>query len=298
MIYNEIVFVILHYMAIETTKKCVQYIIENIDTEDFRIVIVDNNSPDGSGELLSEFYNNDQRIYLLHSEKNLGFTGGNNLGIRYARDNYKFHFLVVLNNDVFLLETAFSKKLDMYYKKYKFAVAGPHIMDRYGASIDYTTDELPTDLYLERRIAYLKKIIRLDKYNLLVFNYKYMLFKERLKHLIRMLSKKEKPVMCVEKVMTDVKLHGCFWIFTENYFLEYSGLKEKTAFFCEEETLLYRLRKKGLLSVYIPDILVIHMEDASTNASYKSLRQRLLFLYKNEYLSWLEYMQMINEDNG
>ncbi|MDB5049482.1 MAG: hypothetical protein JWO30_2553 [Fibrobacteres bacterium] len=56
------------------------------------ITVVDNASTDGSVEFLREAYP-DVRIVL--SEKNLGFAGGNNLGIRACRTPY----LVILNND-------------------------------------------------------------------------------------------------------------------------------------------------------------------------------------------------------
>lgn len=57
------------------------------------IVVVDNGSTDGSLELLRSRYGS--RITLVESPVNLGFAGGNNLGIRAAKGEY----LVLLNND-------------------------------------------------------------------------------------------------------------------------------------------------------------------------------------------------------
>ena len=49
-------FVILHYNAIKETHKCIQYIKENIDTQDYKILVMDNASPNHSGEILQEQY--------------------------------------------------------------------------------------------------------------------------------------------------------------------------------------------------------------------------------------------------
>lgn len=61
--------------------------------QDFETILVDNGSTDGSARFVEERYGNFVRI--IRNEKNLGFTGGNNVGIRAARGE----FLVLLNND-------------------------------------------------------------------------------------------------------------------------------------------------------------------------------------------------------
>lgn len=62
--------------------------------QDFEIIIVDNNSSDGSVEYLKENFDLD-KIRIIESEINSGFAGGNNLGYKYC----KGEFVVLLNND-------------------------------------------------------------------------------------------------------------------------------------------------------------------------------------------------------
>jgi len=76
-----------------------RFLVECIDSlkaqtfQNFETVLVDNGSTDGSAMFVEETYGDFVR--LIRIEKNLGFTGGNNVGIRAARGEY----IILLNND-------------------------------------------------------------------------------------------------------------------------------------------------------------------------------------------------------
>ncbi|HBW21908.1 MAG: hypothetical protein A2X28_02080 [Elusimicrobia bacterium GWA2_56_46] len=65
-----------------------------------RIVVVDNGSIDDSVERIRNAGGN---LVLLESGTNLGFTGGNNLGMQYALDNGA-DYIFVLNNDTLVVD--------------------------------------------------------------------------------------------------------------------------------------------------------------------------------------------------
>ena len=60
---------------------------------DFETILVDNGSTDGSAEFAEKRYG--EFIRVLRNNENLGFAGGNNIGIQAARGKY----IVLLNND-------------------------------------------------------------------------------------------------------------------------------------------------------------------------------------------------------
>lgn len=60
-----------------------------------RIVVVDNASSDGSVQLIEDKYT---EVVLLRQDKNWGFAGGVNIGIRYAIKN-EADYVALLNND-------------------------------------------------------------------------------------------------------------------------------------------------------------------------------------------------------
>jgi GT2 family glycosyltransferase len=76
-----------------------RFLVECIDSlraqsfHDFEVILVDNGSTDGSAEFVEERYGD--WIRIIRNKKNLGFAGGNNVGIRAARGDY----IVLLNND-------------------------------------------------------------------------------------------------------------------------------------------------------------------------------------------------------
>ncbi len=72
----------------------------NQSYSNFDILVVDNASSDDSVRYIQGLSNKFKKIKLLSLNKNLGFTGGNNAGIRRVIKEGKSEFVVLLNNDV------------------------------------------------------------------------------------------------------------------------------------------------------------------------------------------------------
>ncbi|MCM1989289.1 glycosyltransferase [Oceanirhabdus seepicola] len=84
--------IILTYNKLEYTKQCIESIRKYTDKDTYEIIIVDNNSEDGTVQWL----NNQKDIKIIFNKENLGFPKGCNQGIRVAQgDN-----ILLLNNDV------------------------------------------------------------------------------------------------------------------------------------------------------------------------------------------------------
>src|SRR5688572_9675715 len=94
---DHISVVIIHYNTEADTLDCLKSLTK-IQVKGFKysVVIVDNGSRE-SFALPPAFA--DSPFEVIRSESNLGFTGGNNLGISYALEKYHSDFLVLLNSD-------------------------------------------------------------------------------------------------------------------------------------------------------------------------------------------------------
>lgn len=91
---DKLVYIILiNYNSTEHTKECVESLLR-VDYRNFRILIVDNHSEYSVDKLLEI----DKNIDLIKNKANLGFAGGNNVGIKYALD-HGADYVLLLNND-------------------------------------------------------------------------------------------------------------------------------------------------------------------------------------------------------
>ena len=91
--------------------------------EEMEVIVVDNGSQEDEASLLQERYPN---IKVIRSDKNLGFAGGNNLGIKAAKGDY----LYLINNDtifrqfnpqLLIRRLEISPKIGMVCPKIRFA---------------------------------------------------------------------------------------------------------------------------------------------------------------------------------
>ena len=91
----KIAVVILNYNGLENTLECLESIkkCERLSHK-IEIIVVDNASQDGSQEALSNL----KDIYLVQNADNLGYSGGNNVGIKKALGR-NAQAILILNND-------------------------------------------------------------------------------------------------------------------------------------------------------------------------------------------------------
>ncbi|WP_409405000.1 glycosyltransferase family 2 protein [Priestia megaterium] len=86
--------ILLNYNGYKDTLECIASL-ENICYENYEILIVDNNSKDNSEAIIKEAY---PQYRFIQTQENLGFAGGNNIGIHYALENGA-EYVCLLNND-------------------------------------------------------------------------------------------------------------------------------------------------------------------------------------------------------
>lgn len=276
---KDICFLVLHYLTIEDTKKCITSIENLVGTDSYQIVVVDNASPNNSGEELQNLYMNDEHIHIILSKENLGFANGNNLGFKYIKEKCHPKFICMLNNDVEILTEDFYNEVNKKYSEYNFAVLGPKI---------YLPNNQINPIQ-EKIISY--KVLKKDaiKWNVFSFLCTIGLYGayENLKQFIKKNIIKDVPYghnlynKNVDTIQKNVVLHGCCWIFSPIYIKKFDGIDDRTFMYLEEKLLAVRLKKEKMTSLYCPSIKIFHNEDSSTKQSTKSSRKKYLFLYRN-----------------
>lgn len=272
----EIVFVILHYITLDDTVECVESIRKKCGNEKYKIVIVDNASPNASGLKLQKRYGEANDIDLMLLQNNLGFAKGNNVGINVARKKYAPNFIAVMNNDVMLLQEDTISIIREEYSKSNFSVLGPMIYtadgrcdDNPGRSSLMSLDEIDNVISENKKSIFLCKWHLWKAYRLLEVMKKKILHTKDENFSIKSSTHKK----YLEKA-ENVQLHGCFLCFSRNYFEHYNGFFPKTFLYMEEDILFYLTRKENLTTVYTPDLKIYHKEDSASKAKWTSDKER------------------------
>jgi GT2 family glycosyltransferase len=91
-----VTIVILNWNGIEDTRECLQSL-RNVTYPSYRIVVVDNGSEHEEGAALETEFGD--AVTIIQNERNVGFAGGANIGIRQALED-RTNFVLLLNNDV------------------------------------------------------------------------------------------------------------------------------------------------------------------------------------------------------
>lgn len=87
-------------------------------------IVVDNGSPDGTEEALKDYKLPNMNYKFIQSGANLGFAGGNNVGIKDALKR-KFDFVILMNNDLILPVDIVSKMVSFMADNSDVGVMSP-----------------------------------------------------------------------------------------------------------------------------------------------------------------------------
>ncbi len=250
--------VILNYKGGEKTVACLESLAKNKKTKEIKIeiVVVDNASNDGYLDIIKKKF---PYVIFIENEKNLGFTGGCNEGMRYGI-NHDADFVMLLNNDTEVSENlignlvgaANGENVGGVLPKIYFAKGFEFHKDRYknsdlGKVIWYAGGEMDWDNLIGHNIG-------VDEVDQGQFD-----------------VKKE----------TDLATGCCFLIKTE--VLNKIGLfDDKFFLYYEDADLTQRIKKAGYKILYEPKAVMWHINAGSSGSGsilqdYYITRNRLLF---------------------
>jgi len=125
--------IILNWNGWQDTLQCLESLMA-IKEPEIDVLVVDNGSSDESTVKIEEFISDNQRldrrgsvsISLIKNKENLGFAGGNNVGIKEA---YKqgANYILLLNNDTIVDPDFLKEMLAVMEKHHTIGLANPKI---------------------------------------------------------------------------------------------------------------------------------------------------------------------------
>lgn len=117
-----IISVILNTNRRDDTLACIASLRENDYTEQ-QIIVLDNNSTDGSSEAIATQF---PEVQIIHLEENRGYAGNNNVGIT-AAVGQGADWVFVLNEDTILAPDCLSQMIDAAQSHERVGVVGPMV---------------------------------------------------------------------------------------------------------------------------------------------------------------------------
>ena len=261
-------YVVLHYFTYDSTVQTIQSIIDH--DESAVIVLVDNCSPNGSGESLRKRFANQINIEVVLLEENLGFAKGNNAGYKTLKEKYNVDYICILNNDVLIRDCDMKQKLSNAYLLYGFGILGPRIILADGSENIFIKKFQPIEYYenlLEQTQGLLERVKSRSELSLYLGDKK-----RKFKQVISRKIKKDNPDTNID---LDALLHGCCIFFSPQFISKFDDAFYPGTFLYGEEELLYlKCQRNGLKSVYFPSITIQHLEDVATNSSARQVKER------------------------
>lgn len=252
----KVAVVVLNYKSRENTLSCIKSV-KRSDYKELLIIVVDNNSKDG----IEKDIRNIEDVFIIQNDENLGYTGGNNIGIKKALDE-GCEFVFILNPDTEIKKDAISKLVDGVLRR-KAGIVNPKI---------YFKDS--------KKIWFAGKTF--DKDNVLAFHRgvdmeDYGQFDDEM----------EIEDATGAAMMVRSEVFEKIGFFDDDYFLYY-----------EESDFVTRAKLAGFSVWYIPDAVVYHENAKSTGLGsplqdYFITRNRMI--YASKFLTFRTRFALIRE---
>ena len=124
--------VVLNYNNYQDTIACIDSIMTVEKNINYQIFVVDNNSGNCSVSVISQRYGD--CVNLIISNRNLGYAGGNNLGMAAAVEA-GMDFICILNNDTLIFEPFLETCMDLLDSNDTIGFIGPVLLEQDGHTV-------------------------------------------------------------------------------------------------------------------------------------------------------------------
>jgi GT2 family glycosyltransferase len=251
--------IIVNWNARNYLLQCLASLTPEVCRPSMEIVVVDNDSSDGSPEAVEAQF---PHVRLIRSGANLGFAKANNLGVARSRGRY----LAFVNSDVKVLKDCLSTLVDYCDQHPEVGMAGPRIIGGDG-KLQRSCRGFPTVWNMFCRALAMDAMFPRTK---IFSGYAMSYWPQETLRSVDMLS-------------------GCFWLVRREA-LEQVGLLDESFFmYGEDMDWCKRFWSRGWKLMFVPSAEAIHYGGgSSSNAPVRFYieRQRADLQYWRKHHSW------------
>jgi GT2 family glycosyltransferase len=251
--------IIVNYNTFDITSNCIRSVIEHTKGVAYEIVLVDNASTTRNADDFLKIY---PSIKLIKSNKNVGFAGGNNLGIKQAAGDY----FLLLNSDTILTEDSISKTLTAAKTHPDWGVVGCKMTFPNG-KLQYTARKF-------RSISWeLLDLFRFLLWVLPTDNRASLMLGRYFKH---------------DKNMSVDWLNGAFFMFSKSVLQLLPQQQLDDRFFMYGEDVLWceQIKNLGYSNYFFAGTTIIHINSASTSSKKILQLKKVMLQHELAIMKW------------
>ncbi|MCB9192572.1 MAG: glycosyltransferase family 2 protein [Flavobacteriales bacterium] len=244
---HKVSIVVLNWSKYEMTIACVRSL-QKLDYPNYEIIVVDNDSPNDSYQRLKDTFPNTE---IVRSKENLGYAGGNKLGVDKALERGT-DLIWILNNDTTVrpdslteLVRSFEKYGEAIYSNTTLMSENPDII-HYAGTYDYNEEPEANNTYDKLKGTLLKEVF--DKLS-------------------------DRPA----------RIYGHSLLIPVSVIKKYGFMDTDYFMFCEETDYFEHLRRAGVTTRYVRNAILTHKSSGSFKEKGKLKKDmRRILLYYNK----------------
>lgn len=228
--------VVVTWNAMKYVRECLLSL-QAEETVSVEVIVVDNNSSDGTAELIQHEF---PHFKLIRNSDNHGFSKANNVGIEQAHGKY----ICLVNSDVVVLQGCLEKLLLFMEDDPQIGLLGPQMVGPEG-EVRRSCMRRPSIFNC------LTRALALD----------------RLPLLSRALKSQMMSDFAHNQIQEVDVLNGWFWVVRREALASVGPLDERFFIYAEDLDWSYRFREAGWKVMFYPEAAAIHYGGASSSAA-------------------------------
>lgn len=251
--------IIVNYNVQYFLENCLNSVYQGLKNINAEVIVVDNNSVDGSIKMLREKF---PQVKIIQNKENKGFSKANNQAIEVAQGE----FILLLNPDTVVKEDTFEICLDFFANQTTAGGIGIKMLDGRGNFLPESKRGLPTPKVAFYKIFGLSQLFPKSKS---FGQYHLGHLSDHENHEIEVLS-------------------GAFMMIRKTVLDKIGWLDESFFMYGEDIDISYRITKAGYKNYYLSDTSIIHYKGESTKKSsinYVFVFYRAMAIFARKHFS-------------
>ena len=220
--------ILVNWKTKDITRNALLSIYKETKDINFEVIVIDNNSQDGSVEMLKKEF---PQAVLIENIDNKGFGKANNQGLKITKGEY----LMFLNTDVIILDGALNKLLDYLGSHSDVMLVGPRLLNRDLTFQHACRRTLPNPV---NSLFHLSGLTKIFKKNRLVNQYK-------------------QYNLSPDITGPTAALSGAAMMFRRQVYEEIGGFDERFFMYGEDLDFCKRVLDKGWKKVYVSEARIV-----------------------------------------